>query len=396
MTVIESAQPATDLIGGWTQTCRRLEALAQRLRDDDFPQDPLGHAEGVAHLAQQAVCWLEWFTAHADPVRPSFQRQNDLVTKWGGPNVENVYRHARIDPALRYRITGKMHSCEEFILALRAGFMHLERWGTVQQMTATELGIAEGDDFEILLGGNGSDPAFTVVHPDAITASIREYYFDWRPLEPATFTIECLDNDRAPRPVDAGRLQQGLADAADSIERSLLYWNQYMHEFRAQGVDNTFASPQRITKGLRDGRYAFCFYNLAPDEALIIESDRPDARYWGLQLYTLGWFESPDFANHVTSFNHRQAHVSSDGNIRAVIAHTDPGVPNWLDTEGRQAGLATYRWFWSGEQPQLTTRLVKAADVAGLLPAGTPRIDTAARSAQIQARQQHVAWRFRT
>ena len=29
----------------------------------------------------------------------------------------------------------------------------------------------------------------------ALSVSIREYYFDWQPREPATFTIECLDVD---------------------------------------------------------------------------------------------------------------------------------------------------------------------------------------------------------
>jgi hypothetical protein len=396
MSLVEQRGTATDLVGGWNDYCRRMLALGERLRGNDFPQDPLGHAEGVAHLAQQVACWVAWYTAHADPLRPAFMRQNDLVTKWGGPNVENVYRHACVDPSLRYRITGKMHSCEEFILAMRAGFMHLEKWGTVGQLTASELGISEGDDFEILLGGDGSDPAFTPIHEDAITVSIREYYFDWRPLEPATFTIECLDNDYAPRPIDADRLRRGLDEAADATERSLLYWNEYMRDARAQGTDNVFASPQRIIKGLRDARYSFCFYNLQPGEALLIESEVPDARYWGLQLATLAWFESPDFVHHVTSFNHRQAHVSSDGLVRAVIAHEDPGVLNWLDTEGRQAGLATYRWFWGSEQPEVRTQVVDVAKVAQLMPADTPRVDAELRARQVKARQDHVAWRFRT
>ena len=80
---------------------------------------------------------------HADPRRPSFQRQNDLITQWGGPNADNVYRHARVEPGRRYRIRGRMHSCEEFILAVRAGFMHLPTWGTLFEITATDLGIGE-------------------------------------------------------------------------------------------------------------------------------------------------------------------------------------------------------------------------------------------------------------
>jgi hypothetical protein len=37
--------------------------------------------------------------------------------------------------------------------------------------------------------------------------------------------------------------------------------------------------------------------------------------------------------------------LEPDGTFRAVIAHRDPGVPNWLDTEGRPFGLVFWRFF---------------------------------------------------
>ena len=33
-----------------------------------------------------------------------------------------------------------------------------------------------------------------------------------------------------------------------------------------------------------------------------------------------------------------------DGSVRFVIAHRDPGVPNWLDTAGHQRGTVGVRW----------------------------------------------------
>ena len=83
-----------------------------------------------------------------------------------------------------------------------------------------------------------------------------------------------------------------LEEAAHAVEDSMPFWNKYMIDFRAAGTDNTFA-PVQVPRGLDAARYVFCFYDLAPDEALIIETEVPDARYWSLQLYTLGWFEGP-------------------------------------------------------------------------------------------------------
>jgi hypothetical protein len=37
--------------------------------------------------------------------------------------------------------------------------------------------------------------------------------------------------------------------------------------------------------------------------------------------------------------------LEPDGSFRVVIAHRDPGMPNWLDTEGRPFGLVFWRYF---------------------------------------------------
>ena len=122
-----------DDVAAWTDACERLAALGRRLADDDFPGDEADRADGVAHVVEQASCWLGWSVFHGDPRRPVFTRQNDLITQWGGPNADNVYRHARVEAGRRYRLRGRMHSCEEFILAVRAGFMHLPTWGDARR-----------------------------------------------------------------------------------------------------------------------------------------------------------------------------------------------------------------------------------------------------------------------
>ncbi|MGR6998196.1 hypothetical protein ACU686_09105 [Yinghuangia aomiensis] len=38
-------------------------------------------------------------------------------------------------------------------MALRIGNMHQEKYGTLAEVTATDLGIGPGDAFEILVGG---------------------------------------------------------------------------------------------------------------------------------------------------------------------------------------------------------------------------------------------------
>jgi hypothetical protein len=370
-------------IQAWRDLCAQLERLGTEVIGEGYASaDPM---EMLEHLAEQTVCWLGWSVFHGDPARPAFHRSNDLVTQYGGPNADNVYRHARIDPAKRYRIAGKMHACDDFLLTLRAGFMHEPVYGTLADHTASELGIGPGDDFELLLGGDG------IPIPDGVRmATIREYYVDWQAAEPATFTIECLDPAGPVPPLTDELLAARITDAGAAVEHSITYWARYMDDVWAGQEPNRFAPSKNAAKGLKLAQYAFCTFDLAPDEALVVDTDLPPARYWSLHLYPMGTFAHMDLVNTITSLNHRQVVLGEDGRLHAVVSATDTGALNWLDTGGRRRGLLTYRWFWpTGEgMPAPEARVVKASELDGPV---TPEQRAEVRS----ARRTHLAWRFR-
>lgn len=385
-------------LDAWRDVCARLASLGEEVLAPPYPGGVDDRVDALEHLAEQAMCWIDWSVFHADPRRPFFQRQNDLITQWGGPNIDNIYRHAHIDTGRRYRIRGRMNSCEDWVLAIRRGFMHEPTWGTVHEVYAHELGIAEGDEFELLLGGDEVPGAHWVPLPDgAKMASFREYYFDWRPQDPAFMTIECVDDD-----VDAPGGRRAAADLAGRFERaiagvehSVRNWNSYLNDHRAEGTDNVMAAPHQVTKGLAAARYAFGFWDLADDEAIVIESTVPDARYWAFQLYEMGTYELVDMLEHQCSLNHTQARIDPDGKLRVVLAHRDPGVANWLDTAHRRTGQFTFRFFWSQGDPTFTTSHVRFDELAALLPA-SPRVTPAERAAVLAARRAHFAHRYRT
>jgi len=385
--------------GALTATFRsftdRLQQLAERIVGDEFPDAP---AEQLEHLLEQIAGFVEWEGFHADPARPAFHRHNDLVHQWGGPNADNVYRHARISPDRRYRITGRMHSCDQWLLAIRKGFMHNEVWGTVGQVTASELGIGPGDEFELTLGGDGSGDRHIDLPDGVIMASFREYYYDWTADEPATMVIECLD-DAGPSPaVSLDELAVGLDRAYQQVEDSMLYWNRYMVENRDEREPNVFASGLAVAKGLSAARYSFNFWDLAPDEAIFVEAEVPHADYWALQLYRMGTFELTDPTGRVCSRNHRQTTLSADGRIRAVISPVDVGAANWLDTGGRATGLCTFRWFWPHDDhaPAIESRVLKVDELDAAMGGATPRVSPEQRQVELVARRTHLAWRFRT
>ena len=377
----------TEEADAWREVCERMAAVGERLLDATYPSDPLDRTAGFVHLTEQLMCWLEWSVFHADPRRPFFQRQNDLITQWGGPNADNVYRHARVEHGRRYRVRGQMYSCSDFILAVRRGFMHMPTWGTIFEINGSDLGLGPGDEIDFIAGPGGQ-----VELPEgAVMISIREYYFDWRVEQPALLTIECIDDDAlepAPR-LTGTELAARLRDAANAVEISLDYWNTYMQERRSTQPDNTFTPPLKLEKGLDAARYLHCIWDLAPDEALVVDCDVPDARYWSWQLYQLGWFDLVDTVERPTSLNHTEAAVDVD-RVQVVVSAIDPGVPNWLDTGGRRNGLLMLRWFWpSGADPNPATRVVPVSELSGPVSAED-------RATALRRRRQHLAWRFRT
>jgi len=134
-------------------------------------------------------------------------------------------------------------------------------------------------------------------------------------------------------------------------------------------------------------------YDIKPDEVLIIETDPPKAKYWGISLGDV-WFASIDYTYHHSSLNDAQAAVDSDGKIRFVLAHQDPGVANWLDVVGTGFGIVLFRRYLV-EQPTVPdTRLVKLADLRAALPPDTATMTPAQRKALVERRKRASLARY--
>jgi len=108
--------------------------------------------------------------------------------------------------------------------------------------------------------------------------------------------------------------------------------------------------------------YYHSYWRLEPDEALVVEFTPPVCDYWNFQLNN-HWMESLDYEHHRIAINKHEAATRADGSVRLVVAHDDPGVENWLETVGHQAGTMCFRWIRAEVHPQPLTRVVKLAEL---------------------------------
>jgi hypothetical protein len=79
---------------------------------------------------------------------------------------------------------------------------------------------------------------------------------------------------------------------------------------------------------------------------------------------------------------------------RVIIAHQDPGRPNWLDTVGHRRGVVIIRWVMVSHRPQPVTRAVPFSQLADVLPDATRRVSSDERPAALARRRQAVARRL--
>lgn len=93
-----------------------------------------------------------------------------------------------------------------------------------------------------------------------------------------------------------------------------------------------------------DAAYSMAPYVLAPDEALVITARWPSCRCANVSLWNRH-LQTYDYAHRQVSLNRAQTTIDADGTFRVVVAHRDPAMTNWLDTEGRPFGMVFWRYF---------------------------------------------------
>ena len=116
------------------------------------------------------------------------------------------------------------------------------------------------------------------------------------------------------------------------------------------------------------------YFDIDEDEALVVEVMPPDCEYWMIALHN-HWMETLDYVHHQATLNCHSAQLEADGSVRFVVAHRDPGIPNWLDTAGHRHGTVGVRWVGPDVIDVLpTTRVV---ELASLVSDPVPEASTA-------------------
>ena len=171
-----------------------------------------------------------------------------------------------------------------------------------------------------------------------------------------------------PRPA-AALLEQRLKALPRQVDFLALMFVDHHQQLRDQGFINRFKVFEVGAGALAGQFYYEGAYDLADDEALVVESPIPARCDYRSLILTNEIYETTDWYNNHSSLNLAQAAPDSDGRLRIVVAHKDPGVKNWLDTAGYRRGVVQGRWTGCDSQPMPEVKVVKLSRLKQALPA---------------------------
>lgn len=317
------------------------------------------------------------------------------------PNPDDAYVVAHISGDGIYRISGDRGSVHLLTITIGKNMMGMVEEMGQQHLEVDVDDLVAGKDgkVDIILSvekPEGHEGAWLQIRRESEYVLIRQRSYDWGNEADARLSIERLDNNPIKRRMPTAEIEQRLDGMLAFAERLSRFWLNFVNGIKERHAPNSVhVAPFQEMGGVKAQVYWEAIFEIAPDEALIVETEVPrQVRYWNVQLNDEIW-NTIEYVNAQSSLNGHQAQLDSDGRFRAVVAAEDPGVPNWLDTLGHPTGTLVGRWYRSSDAPEPTLRRVKLSELRDYLPLDTPVVTPEARAESIRARSRGAQQRRR-
>jgi hypothetical protein len=367
-----------------------LEGAVANLADTWRPDDPHYRAD-IYRQTMASLSYSYFMFFHADAEHPDWAPLwNPVYTLQ--PNPDDIYVQSPIRGDLTYRVSGNRGTCKILSFTSQAKLS-----GTYDEIPVPnghnevdcgDLGLELGEDFEVIFSAErpaGHTGKWAPIDPNATGMFLRYRSYDWANEIDPVLSIECLDKV-GPKPrLAPEQILHRIQEMAKFPARKTKQYFRMQNGVKERVGFNVF-EPTRMAGALVKQTYWPACFQLEPDEALVIETEIPEgAPYWNVQLND-PYFNALEYVYRLSSTNGAMATLSADGKFRAVIALTDPGVPNWLDPAGYTEGGIYGRWYDCDSEPVPTLTRVKLAELRNHLPEDTPVVTTEQRAEELRIR----------
>ncbi|MCW2786064.1 MAG: hypothetical protein JWP74_2581 [Marmoricola sp.] len=338
------------------------------------------------------------WSSNSDPLRPKVTTITRLAhevegqripgTRWGIDNPDSVYRVIPIAGDERYEIRGKVgaHRMTENYFTLWNANM-----GTIDVVDGRRMEVEPDGSYVITVDSspkNGRTNHITST-PEAHEFYIRDVLLDWTLDEPNHITVERVSTGSNDRPALT------LDEQAEATAAMMAHFADFtgklsygMYKTPANHFSLGWTADQH--GAMRNQVYVAGRFELEPGQGFVVDVSDGGAEYFTVPLGNL-WGTTLDIYGSTGSLNKAQSTPNEDGTYTYVIAAENPGVHNWIDTDGLPEGILTLRMAEFGpdgasKDLAATGRVIDLADLDKELP-DIAKVTAAERAEQLAVRQ---------
>ena len=371
----------------WSDFCSTLHQAGQVVIDRTPDADEQDRVEGFRYLTRMSMMAYMRCIENLPPTskRPVQLIPPPLVGGQGVQSPDQDHVVQAINPMVRYRVTGQRGS---------ADYVHMSAWtpripdwvgaesvggraidlleefnpswsSTPYTALLDEFADGAGNvDFVISVDDPGIDNWMRVV-PETRELMMRVVYSDRDSQSGPRLMIEPQSPGEPIATPSAAEMSRRLSMAAQmvlSVQCDYADWTETLLEKENQ-LQLTTEHYLRVGGSPDDRHFEFGYWRIGNDEALVVEFKPPVCRHWNFQLCN-HWMEN------LTNYFTGQGYASSqditpdgDGVVRLVVSSVRPPTGVWVDPAGRDHGVMGLRFVEHESVPEISTRLVKLADL---------------------------------
>ena len=389
MSMVHDAERRARLLDGraWDDFCDQLKAAGRIVVRETRDGDPQDAVEGFRYLSRMVL--MANFRAIERRTPGTRAQRIGLIPpppKGGigvqSPNQDHIVQP--VDARHRYRITGTAGDVYTHLSAWSPPIPddvgaasvgldaedHLERFNpnmalTPHTLVLADIAAADGTvDFVLSVDPPDDGSAWMSMAPTTRELMGRVVYDDRHGQTPPRLTIECLDDHEQPETPTPEDMAERLAVAGQLVLGQKADYEGWTADLLTRENETEFTREwyERIGGSPDDRHFEFGYWRVPEGSALVLEFDEPATQHWNFQLCN-HWMEN--LANYATGEGYidKENAVRNDGRVRIVVAHEDPGVPNWIEPDARNHGVMGLRFVRPAVEPQVETHLVPIADL---------------------------------
>ena len=290
----------------WLGRAKASDAMRERF-DDAF-----------AEVMFSAAVW----SSNQDKLRPKVSCITRLAhpvdgrripgSRWGIDNPDSVYRVIPISGDERYEIRGRVgeHRMTENYFTLWDANM-----GTVDVLNGRTMQVDSDGSFTITVDADPANgrPNHVQTSPAAHEFYIRDVLLDWGRDDPNYFEVQRLGGPPARRPA------RTLDEQAEATAAMMAYFADFTGKL-SHGVykmpANHFNLAWSADKvgAMRNQVYVMGRFDLAPDEAFVVDLSDGGAEYFTVPLSNI-WGTTLDIVDRTGSLNKAQSVANEDGTL---------------------------------------------------------------------------------